>query len=167
VPAASSAAGYLVTRDKSHTAYRDSIKDFMQRIGCGKYIIAVVSDKYMKSEYCMYEAYRMFQSPAFRERVFPIVLPETDIFSFDGQADYLLHWADALETLKTKLAKISQASPAMAAPLTERLRDIEATTLFINDFMAQVADMNVLTSGIHLESGFEDLIAAIEARLEG
>jgi hypothetical protein len=147
--------------------YRDSIKNFMNSIGRGKFIIAVVGDKYMKSEYCMYEAYRMFQSPAFNERVFPIVLPDADVFSFRGQAAYLKYWDSEYKALEAEYKKIADVSPTMVAPLTERLRDIEATTLFINDFMAAVGDMNVLTSQIQIESNFSQLISAIEERMKG
>ena len=161
------AKGYTIKRDKSTMTYRDSIKNFMDSIGRGKFIIAVVGDKYMKSEYCMYEAYRMFQSPAFAERVFPIVLPDSDVFSFRGQAAYLKYWDSEYKALKAEYKKIASVSPTMVAPLTERLRDIEATTLFINDFMAAIGDMNVLTSQIHIESNFSQLISAIEERMNG
>jgi hypothetical protein len=158
--------GYQVTRDKSTLTYKDSIREFMDRIGRGKYIIAVVSDKYMKSEYCMFEAYRMFQSAAFKERVFPIVLPDTDIFSFRGQTSYLRYWDQEYKALEADYKSIAHASPTMVAPLTERLRDLEATTRFINDFMAAISDMNVLTSQMHLESNFDQLLTAIEARIQ-
>jgi len=160
------AKGFQVTRDKSTMTYKDSIRDFMDRIGRGKFIIAVVSDKYMKSEYCMYEAYRMFQSPAFKERVFPIVLPDTDIFSFRGQTAYLRYWDQEYKALEAEYRSIASASPTMVAPLTERLRDIEATTRFINDFMAAVSDMNVLTSQMHFDSNFDQLLSAIETRIQ-
>ncbi len=160
------AKGYRINRDKSAMTYKDSIKDFMDVIGRGKFIIAVVGDKYMKSEYCMYEAYRMFQSPAFGERVFPIVLPDTDIFSFRGQAAYLKHWDAEYRALEAEYKSIADASPTMVAPLTERLRDIEATTRFINDFMAAVSDMNVMTSQMHMESNFSQLLQAIEGRIK-
>jgi len=159
------ARGYTITRDKSAMTYRDSIKEFMNRIGRGKFIVAVVNDKYMKSEYCMYEAYRMFQSPEFRQRIFPIVLPDADIFSFRGQANYLEHWVVEYKALEKEYRDVAEHSPTMAAPLTERLRDIEVTTRFINDFMAAVADMNVLTHQMHLDSNFSQLISAIEARM--
>lgn len=158
--------GYTITRDKSAMTYKDSIKQFMDRIGRGRYIIAIVNDKYMKSEYCMYEAYRMFQSPEFRARVFPIVLPDADVFSFRGQAAYLKHWIGAYDELQAEYKALANAAPTMVAPLAERLRDIEATTRFINDFMAAVGDMNVLTSEMHQESNFQQLIAAIEARIQ-
>lgn len=158
--------GFQIRRDKSTLTYRDSIREFMDRIGRGKYIIAVVSDKYMKSEYCMYEAYRMFQSPAFRERVFPIVLPDADIFSFRGQAAYLRYWHEEYMALEAEYRSIAEDKPTMVVALTERLRDIEATTRFINDFMDAVGDMNVLTSQMHLDSNFEQLLEAIESRIK-
>jgi hypothetical protein len=164
--AAFAAKGYQITRDKSAMTYKDSVKNFMERIGRGKFIIAVVGDKYMKSEYCMYEAYRMFQSPAFSERVFPIVLPDTDIFSFRGQASYLKYWQQEYKALETEYKQIADSAPTMVAPLTERLRDIEATTRFINDFMAAVGDMNVLTSQLHTEANFSQLLQAIEDRIQ-
>jgi len=38
----------------------------------------------------MYEAYRIFQSSdEFRQRVYPIVLKDAELFSFDGQKKYL------------------------------------------------------------------------------
>ena len=164
--AAFEAKGYIVTRDKSHVNYRDSIKNFMKRIGRGQSIIAVVSDKYMKSEYCMYEAYQMFQSPNLQDRIFPIVLPEVNIFDFEAQADYLLYWAEEYEKLKAKHEKIAKLNPTMAAPLTERLRDIEVTTRFINDFMKQVADMNVWTAEMHEDEGFETLVNEVVKQVE-
>ncbi len=158
--------GHRVMRDKTEMSYRDSIRDFMDRIGRGRYVVAVVSDGYMKSETCMYEAYRMFQSPEFSQRVFPIVLPDADIFSFQGQAGYLKHWQAAYGELETAYHQVAAESPTMAAPLAIRLRDIEVTTRFISDFMAAVADMNVLSGEMHLESGFEALIEAVEARMQ-
>ena len=50
--------------------------------------------------------------------------------------------------------------------LIERLKDIELAAYFVNDFMANITDMNVLTSETHAESGFEQLIQAIERRME-
>jgi hypothetical protein len=56
--------------------------------------------------------------------------------------------------------------PTKAVPLTDRLKDIELVAYFVNDFMAKIADMSVLTSETHAESGFEQLIQAIEQRME-
>jgi len=156
--------GYVITRDKSHTTYRDSIHEFMKRIGAGKSIIAVVSDEYMKSEYCMYEACKIVQSANARERIFPIVLPEVNIFDIEVQADYMIYWEEKFERLKEKIGKLKRTR---SAKLNERLRDIEATTLYVNDFMDLVADMNVWTSKVHIDDEFETLIAEVVKQIEG
>ena len=72
-----------------------------------------------------------------------------------------------MEELQKKHERLSEINPTMAVPLTERLKDIELTTYFINDFMARIADMNVLKPEMHVESGFEQLIQAIDGRLKG
>ena len=43
---------------------------------------------------------------------------------------------------------------------------IELAAYFVNDFMAKIADMNVLTAETHVVSGFEQLIQAIEQQME-
>jgi anthranilate/para-aminobenzoate synthase component I len=44
------ARGIAIIRDKTHTTYKDSIKKFMQQIGQGKCVLAVISDRYLKSD---------------------------------------------------------------------------------------------------------------------
>jgi hypothetical protein len=160
------AKGYTITRDKSAMNYKDSIHEFMERIGRGKFILVVVSDKYLKSEYCLYEACRMFQTPALRERIFPLVLPEVDIFSVRGQLTYLKYWETEYGVLEAEYKQLAASSPTLVARLAERLRDLEVTTRFLNDFMALVSDMNVLTSQMHLETNFSALIQALETSMQ-
>jgi Leucine-rich repeat (LRR) protein len=42
-------------RDREEVRYKDSIRDFMRRIGKGKCVVVVISEKYLKSENCMFE----------------------------------------------------------------------------------------------------------------
>ncbi|MEQ1747241.1 MAG: toll/interleukin-1 receptor domain-containing protein [Saprospiraceae bacterium] len=69
--------GYRVLCDKTTVTYRDNIEQFMRAIGAGKYVLAVVSNKYLRSAYCMFEAMRMLAYERFEERVFPVVLSKT------------------------------------------------------------------------------------------
>ena len=156
---------YEIVRDKNHLTYKQSIKRFMDRIGQGNYIIAVISDKYLKSEYCMYEAYEMFQSKHFQERVFPIVLNDADIFSIECQTDYLVFWGNRLTQLQEQAERLKEINQTMTVPLIERRREVELMSYRIADFIATVADMNVLTPEIHSETGFQDLIKAIEMKI--
>jgi hypothetical protein len=160
------AAGYRITRDKSDLTYRQGIKDFMDRIGAGSFIIAVISDKYLRSEYCMYEAYRIFQaSGEFRQRVYPIVLEDAELFSFDGQKKYLQYWIDETERLKREIGEMSGKNPTMVIGLTERLRDYELTARYVNDFIATISDMNVISPRHHRDKNYRTLLEQMEAQM--
>ncbi len=84
--------GYKIVRDKATLTLGDSIREFMHEIGKGNYVIVVLSDKYLRSEYCMFEAVEIIRSKGYEQRVFPIVLSDADIYSHDGQFAYVEHW---------------------------------------------------------------------------
>ena len=68
--------GVLVTRDKSEIRYRDSIQQFMRRIGAGKCVIVILEKAYLESKNCMYELTQIASRPEFAPRVYPIVMPD-------------------------------------------------------------------------------------------
>ena len=49
------ARGVIVIRDKNEMEYRDSIRNFMRRIGAGKLIVMVIDKAYLESENCMFD----------------------------------------------------------------------------------------------------------------
>jgi pterin-4a-carbinolamine dehydratase len=48
---------YEVVRDKENLEYKGLISDFMRGIGKGNIVVVVLSDKYLRSDYCMFELY--------------------------------------------------------------------------------------------------------------
>jgi hypothetical protein len=62
-----------LVREKKFLNNGDSIDSFMTRIGSGRSVIQVISDKYLKSEYCMIEAMRINQYRDPKKRIFLIV----------------------------------------------------------------------------------------------
>ena len=49
--------GVRIRRDKYEMTVGDRISKFMQRLAQGDRVIVVLSDKYLKSPFCMYELY--------------------------------------------------------------------------------------------------------------
>ena len=47
--------GLKIVRDKRDLDYKGFISQFMERIGQGNCVIVVISDKYLRSENCMFE----------------------------------------------------------------------------------------------------------------
>ena len=47
--------GISLIRDKRDLGFKGMIIDFMNQIGAGKAVVVVISDKYLKSDNCIYE----------------------------------------------------------------------------------------------------------------
>jgi internalin A len=89
--------GIQVLRDKRMLGLGDRISRFMQRIGRADRVLVVLSDKYLKSPYCMYELFEIWRNSrqeeaAFLERVRVYTLPDAAIFSPLDRAKCAVHW---------------------------------------------------------------------------
>jgi internalin A len=80
--------GIRIVRDKKEVNYKGSIEAFEQRIGRGQCIVLIISDKYLRSEHCMYELVGANKNQNLRERIFPIVLVEAQIYKAIDRLKY-------------------------------------------------------------------------------
>ena len=93
-------------RDREEVRYKDSIRDFMRRIGRGKCVIVIISEKYLKSENCMFEMLEILKAESFRERIFPIVLSDANIYKATGRIKYVKHWEEEIRALDEGLKTV-------------------------------------------------------------
>ncbi len=156
--------GFKIIRDKSQLTYKDSIRNFMLQIAKGNFVIAIISYKYLTSEYCMFEAVETYKHGDFNKRVFPIVLDDAKIFDFVEQVKLVKYWEDKAKEYN-ELASTIRTQTSMIKIL-ERVKDCEEIARKIDNILAAVADMNVLTSQMHIERNFADLIANIETKID-
>jgi hypothetical protein len=156
------AEGIHLLRDREEVRYKDSIREFMRRIGQGKGIVVVISEKYLKSENCMFEMLEIAKAQGFRERIFPIVLVDANIYTPIEQIRYMQHWEK--ETLK-----LDEALKTVRGDKLHNLRESLDLYAQIRDSFDEIAhtlrDMNALTPDQHEGSGFEELISRIKAQL--
>ena len=104
------ADGFEAVRDRDQIQSGERISGFIRRLTRADLVVAVISDKYLRSPYCMYEIYRLWQrcqgdADELARRVVPVVLPEVRIGSFKQRAVYLEFWdaqATELEALIRK-----------------------------------------------------------------
>jgi hypothetical protein len=154
--------GVSIIRDKRDLGYRGLIKEFMQRIGRGKAVIVVVSDKYLKSENCMYELAEIAAKGDVYDRIFPIVLPDAQIYKPVKRVRYIKYWEEQISELDDALKKVS------AANLQGLRDDIDNYTRIRNTIAAltdTLRNMNTLTPEVHERSGFAELLSAVERKL--
>jgi internalin A len=154
--------GIRLMRDREEVRYHDSIRDFMRRIGQGKCVVVVISEKYLKSENCMFELVEVAKAVAFRERIFPIVLPDADIYKATGRIGYVRYWEEQVRELDEALKTVR------ADNLTKLHEDLdvyaEIRRLF-DGITDTLRDMNALTPDQHEGAGFDELIRRIRAQL--
>jgi hypothetical protein len=152
--------GLHLVRDKKALEYKGSIQEFEQRIGQGQCIVLVISDKYLRSEHCMYELVEIDEHRELRKRIFPLVLPDARIYKALDRLDYIQYWDQQIEQLNQAIKQIQVMTnlKGIAADLDKYAR-IRASFDHLTELLS---DMNTLTPEIHAASGFSTLIEAVK-----
>lgn len=102
-----------VVRDRTDLKLRDNIPKFMERVGAGERVIVFMSEKYLKSESCMYELYEMWRTSeqrgkTFLDRVVVYGIDKTDYRSLESQIKWAEHWENRYNKLKPKVHYLSR-----------------------------------------------------------
>lgn len=155
--------GIVLTRDKRDLGFKGMITDFMQQIGKGNAVITVISDKYLKSPYCMFELLEIYRNRNFQRRIFPIVMQDASIFDPIPRLQYLTFWKDKIKEFDTAF----------------RENGWDAINVIGNDYKVYetifrqygvvvnvLKDINALTPGMHRADNFQTVIDAVKALLD-
>jgi len=148
----------LLIRDKRDLGFKGIITDFMDKIGTGKGVVVVISDKYLKSPYCMYELLEIYRNLKFQERIFPIVLGDANIFDPVPRLQYLKYW-------RTKKDELDEAIKEFGTDAITVIGDDYKTYKRVFDNFGEVInilkDINSLTPQMHRDDNFNTLIDAV------
>lgn len=155
--------GITIVRDKRNLGYKGVISEFMQEIGRAQAIVVVICDKYLKSDNCMYELLEMAKAPDLRDRIFPIVLHDADIYDPVKRTDYIAYWVAAYKALDEKMSTIPHD---LQQGLREEIDVRAAIKSRIADLAHMLKDMNTLDPQSHENANFTDMIDAVQARLK-
>ncbi|CAN5607989.1 hypothetical protein BH10BAC2_BH10BAC2_05340 [soil metagenome] len=157
-----SAVNYTIIRDKKDLGYKGNIREFMQRIGKGRYIIIVISDKYLKSENCMYEIVEIDRNNQVHERIFPVVLNDAKINTESSRIDYLVYWDEKNSRLREQ-AKAFE-NPVGKTGVYNAINTYDDILQAIDKITGLLRKMNTLTPERHRSDKFSDLINAISKK---
>ncbi|MFN9260252.1 HEAT repeat domain-containing protein [Microcystis sp.] len=156
------AKGIEIIRDKTHTTYKDSIKNFMRQIGQGKCVVAVISDRYLKSENCMFELVEIARNGDFYQRIFPIILPDARIYKDFERIDYLKYWEDEKAKLQAKYKQLDLVNTNSIMATLNLYDEIRGN---IDNLTNILKDMNTLNIDLHRQSEFAAMIQKVETKL--
>jgi internalin A len=109
-------AHFMVRRDRSVLEVGEWISRFMAEIGRSQCVVVVLSDKYLRSSYCMRELLYLYQrslgdKESLLRRIVPVTMPNTAIESVLERHEYARYWRQqctAVEESGRSLGDLSQ-----------------------------------------------------------
>jgi hypothetical protein len=153
-----------LTRDKRAMGYKDRIQAFMQRLGRGHAVVAIISKKYLQSINCMFELLEIAKQGNFEGRIFPIVLEDANIYSLTDRMKIVAYWKKQIEDLE----KTAQDEGLSLADMMEFSDEVELYIEIrqnIKSLADVLKDMNTLSVETHQGSNFSKLIEAVQQAL--
>lgn len=156
--------GVRIIRDKNDLGYKGRIKDFMEQIGRGKYVILVISNKYLRSENCMFELLQIFKNQDFYERIFPVVLDEVKIAKATDRLDLLKYWENEAKNLDQKIRELEELANIQG--VAEDLNLYTEIRNNISGLTNILKDINTLNADLHINSDFDQLCDLLENKIK-
>lgn len=150
----------LVCRDKNMIEWWESIKGYMDTIRDRTFAILVISDKYLKSENCLYEAVQLMKNKDWHEKTMFFVEEDAcSIYSPVNQISYVKYWEDKENDLRKK---IEECNPANVSKQMETLHKVSMVTKQIGEFVFDVADAN----NPKMDTAIEMAIQRVKGKVE-
>jgi internalin A len=159
---AAATTGLRITRDKTALRTGDRISQFMQRIGAGGRVFVVLSDKYLRSGFCMYELFEIWRNSKwddqdFLGRIRAYALPDATIFGIKQRLDYAIAWKQRFEEID---GLTRQHGADILGPRDfNEFRLMKQFYLHISEMLATIADVVLARTFEQLrEYGLDDLV---------
>ncbi len=150
-------------RDNRHLKYGDSIIDFMDSLGAGRHVVAVVSPEFLESEFCMYEMLKLSQEGELKERLYPLVVKGLSLSTANDRLDWVEHWEKATTAFDERLKRSSgHHRPGQNRDL-DRMMEIRSSISELLDYLAYHKNLD-LKAGI--DHDFSELLVRIEKDAE-
>jgi internalin A len=159
--------GFLPVRDRDQIRSGERISAFIRRLTRADLVVAVISDRYLRSPYCMFEIYKLWQkhqgdADALLQHLVPIVLPEVKVGNIWERLPYLKYWADQADSLKALppdlYLQLSAESLQEARLVREFAHHVDDILVFLQDVLMP------RKLEAHLDDGFEAVREALRRR---
>jgi internalin A len=160
--------GFHPIRDRNEMRSGDRISDFIRRLTRADYVVAIISDKYLRSTYCMHEIYKLWQrcqgdADDMLQRVMPIVLPEVRIGNVRERLPYMKHWAEEAKSLE-ELVRDPDLRPSRES--WEEVRLIREFAHHVDGILVFLQDVLMPRRlEVHLDDGFQSVPDALRRRM--
>lgn len=167
-------ANVKISRDERGVDYRGSFKAFMDTIGHHDYVIAIISEHYLKSKNCMYEALEVFKNPDYKHKLIFIIVNEkdkvhykpipdvnvgADVYTFKGGMKYIKHWKDCIDEIEALIKEIEDSS--LTINESKELQLMKKIRAELSDIFNYLRDRKGVSITDLINSGFNEIISII------
>lgn len=128
-----------LTRDVRDVKYGDSFSAFMKNVRISDYVLMVISDHFLKSEYCMYEVAEFLKDSNYDDRILPIVVDSAKIYSPFGILQYIKYWEDRFIDLEKRSNGLSFENLDYASKEAKKYKNY---SYIISNFLDSLKDRN-------------------------
>ena len=132
-------SGYEVVKDDRELRHGDWISAFMKAIGRGDHVLVILSEKYLRSPYCMTELFHIYSRSLgdkedFLNRVIPVVVENSlQLSDWSVVVELAKHWESEYVKMEPNLKYLGEAH-IQQYHLIKQWHTVIATILgFIND----------------------------------
>ena len=166
----------MVTRDIRDVKYKDSFKTFMQTIGEHDYVVMLISDNFLKSKACMYEAGELVSTRNLGKKLVFVIVQDGDIkhyrqippkpiganiYNSIQRNEYITYWENQYVMEENSINQIKSDS-AKIEPL-KSLRELRKIIDHdISQFLDYISDAKGKSFSEMYEMNFSDIVAKIK-----
>jgi internalin A len=121
----------------------------MKRIGLADNVIVVLSDKYLRSPYCMSELHSVYQRSVgekadYLRRIISLVLADARFGTFRDRLVYTKHWLAEFEEMELHLKDIGEADFRLYKAMREWHNRIGDMLAHVNDVLTPHGFENIV-----------------------
>lgn len=127
-----------ILRDKYDLEDFKSVEKYMEQIKTADKCILLISEDYMKSEYCMYEILQVLESQNPKDKIIPIVYYK-EIYETHEIVKWIKYWDDKYNELKSNLENLPKNS---VGSLFKKLEMYKTISLKIEELISIIVDIN-------------------------
>ncbi len=123
--------------DHEQMGYKSRIRDFTKQFGDSSILIVmIISEKYLKSDFCMGEVVEILSNKDYQERIFPVVLPDAKLEDAKARMKYRKEWDKRKEELEEEYEGIKDKTYTTA--FREQIDDIAEIIRIIANFTTEM-----------------------------
>jgi internalin A len=113
----------------------------MKTLGQARLVIVVLSEKYLRSPYCMTELYSIYQNARqerqeFLNRIIPMVLKDAKIGNWRARAVHAKHWETEFKAMEQDIPHLGQEDLKLYKAMRRWHNEVGDMLAYVNDVLS-------------------------------